>query len=366
MSTFADWLPGSRDFSEPAFGAGDAGGIDSIGGAKLGDCFGEIVADGAFGEVEFGGDFGAAAAVAGALQDLALAFGQRIKLGAPGFGGECGIDDAQTAMDAAYGVGELCGGTIFQQIAARACVKCAAQIAGAGEGGEDDGAHGGMTGAQAGGKLKPGHDGHLDVGDENVGGEAANGVERIATVGGAGDDRDVGLEFEQSGERAEHHGLVFGEDDADGWGGCGHRVTQGAFSWRGAVCGSSMRRVTPGSVVMEKTAAERLDALAHAAEAVALLKLWVSAVIGDEKRVVAIGGSSETHAAVGGLGVANDVGYRFTNERGRARSLLSHEVAATEIRRRALRRLPVGYCGRVPSLRAGPGNGSLRLLRVLR
>ena len=32
---------------------------------------------------------------------------------------------------------------------------------------------------------------------------------------GAGDDLDVVFHFEQRGERAEDHGLVFGKDDAD-------------------------------------------------------------------------------------------------------------------------------------------------------
>ena len=50
-------------------------------------------------------------------------------------------------MDAADGVGELRGGAVFEEIAAGAGVECAAEIAGAGEGGEDDGAHGGVSGA---------------------------------------------------------------------------------------------------------------------------------------------------------------------------------------------------------------------------
>ena len=57
--------------------------------------------------MQFGGDLGAAAAVAGALQDLAFAVGEWVELGAPGFGGEGGIDDAQTAVDVADGIGEL-------------------------------------------------------------------------------------------------------------------------------------------------------------------------------------------------------------------------------------------------------------------
>src|SRR5690349_2296665 len=101
-----------------------------------------------------------------------------------------------------------------------------------------------MAGAQVRCQLEPSHDGHLDIGDENVWRQAGNGVERVATVSGAGYDRDVRLEFKQCGEGAEHHGLVFGEDDANG---SAHRTTQGAASWLGAVCGSSMRSVTPGS-----------------------------------------------------------------------------------------------------------------------
>ena len=92
---------------EPAFGAGDAGGVDAVGGAEFGDGFGEVVADGAFGEVEFGGDFGGGAAVAGALQDLALAVGEGVFVGGPGFGGEGGVDGAEAAVDAADGFGEF-------------------------------------------------------------------------------------------------------------------------------------------------------------------------------------------------------------------------------------------------------------------
>jgi hypothetical protein len=62
-----------------------------------------------------------------------------------------------------------------------------------------------------------------------------------------------------------------------------------------------------------EASAEGLDALAHAAEAVALLKFRMSAVVGDEQGMVAIGGVCETHAAVRGLGVTNDVGDGFAD-----------------------------------------------------
>src|SRR6266576_3904183 len=246
---FTNWLRESGDLSKPALRASDAGGVDAIGGAQLGDRFGEVVADRTFGEVKLGGDLGAAAAVAGTLQNLTFAFRERIEFGVPGFGRERGIDHTKTAMNPAYGVGQLGCGTILQEIAACACIECAAKIAGSSESRENDRAHGGMAGAQVRCQLESSHHGHLDIGDENVRRQAGNGVERIATVGGAGHDGDVWLEFEQRGEGAQHHGLVLGQDDANG---CAHTTTQCAFNWRDAVCGSSMRRVTPGSVVIER------------------------------------------------------------------------------------------------------------------
>jgi len=235
---------------EPAFGAGYAGGVVAVGGAEFGDGFGQVVAHGSFGEVKFGGYVGSGAAIAGALEDLAFAVGERIRLGVPGLGCESGIDNTKTAMDTAHGFGELFCGTVFEEIAASASVHGSAEIAGAGEGGKNDGADVGVVGVEDGGEFEAGHLGHLDVGHEDVGGEAADGVECFAAVGAGGDDDDVGFEVEESGESAEDHGLVFGEGDADG-GAWAHWATQGAFSCAVAGCGSSMSKVTPGSVVME-------------------------------------------------------------------------------------------------------------------
>src|SRR6267154_6417998 len=44
-----------------------------------------------------------------------------------------------------------------------------------------------------------------------------------------------------------------------------------------------------------EAATERLDALTHATETVALLQLRVGAIVGDEERVVAVAGCRETH-----------------------------------------------------------------------
>ena len=222
---------------EPAAGAGDAGGVDAVGGAEFGDGFGEVVADGAFGEAKLGGDFRGGAAVAGALQDLAFAIGERIVVGGPGFGGERGIDGAKAGVDAANGFGEFGGGALFEQVAAGAGVECAAQIAGAGEGGEDDDAGAGLGELEVGGEFEAGLLGHFDVGDDDVGREIAGELEGLAAVGGLGDDGDVGLEIEEGGERSAEHGLIFGEEDADRRGG-GHEAA-------GSRSGSSMRRRVP-------------------------------------------------------------------------------------------------------------------------
>src|ERR1700733_5210572 len=73
-----------------------------------------------------------------------------------------------------------------------------------------------MVGAEVCGELEAGHLGHLDVCDEDVRFEAGYSFDGVAAVCGGGDDGDVGFELEERGEGAKHHGLIFGEDDADG------------------------------------------------------------------------------------------------------------------------------------------------------
>ena len=115
------------------------------------------------------------------------------------------------------------GGALFEEVAAGAGVERAAEIAGAGEGGEDDDAGFELGLFEGGGEFEAGHFGHFDVGDEDVGGEASDELEGFAAVGGLGDDGDVGFELEERGEGAAEHGLVFGEEDADLGGGHGFR-----------------------------------------------------------------------------------------------------------------------------------------------
>ena len=208
-----------RKTLQPAFGAGDAGGVDAVCSAELADGFGQIISDGAFGEVEGVGDFLRGLAFAGFAEDLALAVGERVGAAVPGFGGEVGIDDAESAMDAADGVGELGGGPVFEEITFGSCVEGAAEVSRAREGSEDDDARLRVAVADFGGEREAGHSGHFDVGNEDVGLEFGDGFESLASVGSAGADGDVGLGFKQRGERAQHHGLIFGDDDLNL---CGH------------------------------------------------------------------------------------------------------------------------------------------------
>lgn len=158
------------------------------------------------------GDFLAGFSFSSLLEYLALAVGERVGAAVPGFGGEVGIDDAESAMDATDCFGELGGGAIFEEIAFGSGIECAAQIAGAREGGEDDDARLRIAIADLGGEDESGHAWHFDVGDEDIGIELRDCVERLAAIGGAGADGDVGLGFKEGGEGSEHHGLIFGYD----------------------------------------------------------------------------------------------------------------------------------------------------------
>lgn len=130
-------------------------------------------------------------------------------------------------MDASDGVGQLGGGTVFEEITLGSGVEGAAQIARAREGGEDDDAGLRIAVADFGGESEAGHLGHLDVGNENVGFVLLDGGESLVAVGGAGADGDVGLGFKQRGERSQDHGLIFGYDYLDF---CGHTVIDRCIS----------------------------------------------------------------------------------------------------------------------------------------
>ena len=62
--------------------------------------------------------------------------------------------------------------------------------------------------------------GHLDIGDQQVGLEPLQFAPGGLAIGRTADHLDVVFHAQQRGERATHHGLVFGKQDAD------HRIVR--------------------------------------------------------------------------------------------------------------------------------------------
>ena len=66
---------------------------------------------------------------------------------------------------------------------------------------------------QLGRHLEPGHVRHLDVGEHDVRIGLRRERQRFAAVMGASHHFDVGFDFEQRRQGAEHHALVFGDQE---------------------------------------------------------------------------------------------------------------------------------------------------------
>ena len=120
------------------------------------------------------------------------------------------------AMHAAQGFGELSGGSIFQQIARYARIQCAAQKAGSGERGDDDHLAGQFVVAlDALGQFQSRQTGHLDIRYQNVRSTSLQFAPGDLAICRFANYVDIGFQVEQGAQRSAHHGLVFGEDDAD-------------------------------------------------------------------------------------------------------------------------------------------------------
>ena len=104
-------------------------------------------------------------------------------------------------------------GISFEKITGGAGVEGAAQVSGAGERSENNDAHRNAAALQFGCNFQARQRGHFDVGDEHVGPGLLHHAQGLVAGARAGDDLDVVFHFEQCGERAQDHGLVFGEDD---------------------------------------------------------------------------------------------------------------------------------------------------------
>lgn len=193
---------------------GQTRGFGAIGGSEFGDGFREIVAHGAFREMELGGDVGAGEAITGEAQDLTFAIGERVDF-APGFGGEFGGDRFASSVNPTESGGEAGGGRVFEQVALDAGIEGSAQVAGTGEGGDDDDARSQLEALDFGGEFEAGHFGHFNVGEQDVGRQLVGEAQGLGAVAGLADDREIVFGFEERGKGSEHHGLIFGENDAD-------------------------------------------------------------------------------------------------------------------------------------------------------
>ena len=124
---------------------------------------------------------------------------------------------------------------------------------------------------------------------------------------GAGDDLDVVFHFEQGGERAEDHGLIFGDDYADlvAVGG-GHALSFAEQRRHWGERQMDNQAGSSGGLALER-AAEGFEPFAHAAQAVAFGAVGAASVVGDFQRAERFVAFEADHAA-SGLGVAHDIG----------------------------------------------------------
>src|SRR6185295_7792519 len=104
---------------QPAFRLGDAGRLDPIAGGELGNSLGEMIANGAFRELQPARDLAAACAVAGELEHFALAVRQRVALDER-LRGEARVHDLFARMHAADGISQLARWAFLQQVPAHA------------------------------------------------------------------------------------------------------------------------------------------------------------------------------------------------------------------------------------------------------
>jgi ribosomal protection tetracycline resistance protein len=204
-----------RRVLEPPVVAGGVDGLDAVAGARLADRRGQVVAHRAVRQVELGRDVGGGGAVAGGVEDVAFAFGERAVARADGAGGEVRVDDGLAAVDRADGAGQALDGPVLDDEAVGARLQRAAQVAGAAEGGHHDHLAGRQLAAQGAAGVDAADAGHLDVQQRHVGAREDRLGHHVGAGADLGDDGEVGFEFQQHRQGVAHHRLVFGEHHLD-------------------------------------------------------------------------------------------------------------------------------------------------------
>ena len=118
-------------------------------------------------------------------------------------------------MHPAHSVGQLFGRHVFEQISGSAGIERAAQISGARERRKNNDAHGNVRRFSSAATSSPVSVGISMSVMKTSGRDLLHDAQGFVAVAGAGDDLDVVFHLEQRGERAQDHGLIFGNDDAD-------------------------------------------------------------------------------------------------------------------------------------------------------
>jgi hypothetical protein len=103
-------------------------GFHPVAAAGLADGAGQVVADGAVTQEQPGGDLGDARAVLRLTEDVGLAGSQRVVPGRQRLRSQLGVDDTQAGMYSTDRIGELVGGSILDDEAARPRLHGSAQV----------------------------------------------------------------------------------------------------------------------------------------------------------------------------------------------------------------------------------------------
>ena len=217
-------------------------------------------------------------------------------------------------------VGELRRRRVLDQEAGGARLDGPAQVAGAAEGGEDQRPRSGSSRASAAAASRPSRPGISMSSSATSGRCARAGCERLVAPAGLGHDLDVVLQREQAGERAAHHRLVLGDQDADH--GARQRDARGASRNAAAGPGAGLQR-----------AADPARALREAGEAVAAVRVAGAGGPSSSTSSATPSGGGERDRAGARAAVAHDVRGRLAHGPGQQALDLGRQPSGASPRR---------------------------------
>ena len=171
---------------------GFEGCLGAVADTELAEDVGEVVFNGAFSDVELGGDFFVAGSGGDEVEDFQLAvgegFGEFGWLGGVGglgfreaaefsndFGGDGGLEEGFAACGGADGFDEFLGGDIFKEVANGSGAEAIEDVVVVVKGGEDDDLAGGVSLFDAAGGGNAVKDRHTEIHEDDIGVVVENG-----------------------------------------------------------------------------------------------------------------------------------------------------------------------------------------------